>query len=133
MQQRLQSGIFWAIVVSETSHVFCCVLPTLFSIISLISGLGMGALMPQAMSNVHELLHHWEVPMIGLSAAVLAMGWVLYYVSRKMDCHSTGCVHVPCEPKKEKAHTVLKIATGLFLFNVLIYTLFHSGLFFHVA
>ena len=38
--QKIQKAMFWTIVVSESTHVFCCVLPTLVSVISLVMGVG---------------------------------------------------------------------------------------------
>jgi hypothetical protein len=123
--QRAHKSIFWAIILSETSHIFCCVLPTLFSVIGLFAGLGFVVTLPPGLEALHEALHAYELPMMAFSAAVMVLGWILYGISRRMDCHDTGCVHGACAPKKNTAHTVLKIATVLFVFNVMIYFGFH--------
>lgn len=123
--ERLQNTINWTIIFSETSHIFCCVLPTLFSVMSLLAGVGLVSAMPPAFVTIHEALHAWEIPLIALSAAVILLGWALYAISRRMDCRGTGCVHEPCEPRKKQAHVVLLIATVLFVFNVGVFTLFH--------
>lgn len=131
--QRIQKVMFWALLASETSHIFCCVLPTLFSVISLLAGLGLVAAMPGWLSFVHDVLHEWEVPLIVLSGSVVALGWGLNFYGRKVDCHDTGCHHGSCEPRKHTASTILKVATILFLVNVSVYTLFHrSGSLFSV-
>lgn len=124
--QRVQKSILWAVIVSETSHVFCCVLPTVFSLIGLASGLGFIVTMPPWLEAVHERLHAYELPMIGVSAAVMALGWVLYGISRRMDCHDTGCAHGPCAPSKKGVHLVLIGATALFAFNLFVYFTFHA-------
>lgn len=123
--KRLHSFINWACVASEISHVFCCGLPMLFSIISLISGVGLITTMPVPLSFLHERLHPYEVPMIVTSAVILLIGWGLHYVAYRIDCHSTGCVHDACEPKKKRSTKVLMIATGLFILNVSGYLLLH--------
>lgn len=123
--QRLQKSIMAAVIASEVSHVFCCVLPVLFSVLSLLAGLGMVSAMPQIFVDLHQMIHAYEVPMITLSAVVLGFGWLLYYVSRKLDCHDTGCGHGPCEPRKQNAHVILKIATVLFVINLSIYVGLH--------
>lgn len=123
--QRLQKSILAAVVLSEISHVFCCVLPILFSVFSLLAGLGVVGVMPQIFTSIHEAMHAYEVPMIIASGFVLFVGWGLYFVSQKLDCHDTGCGHGPCEPRKKNAHIILKIATILFMINVSVYTVFH--------
>lgn len=126
--ERVQKYLFWAIALTETSHVFCCVLPTVFSVTSLLAGLGVVTTMPPVLESVHHLMHDYEIPMITLSGTVVALGWILYLFSRRIDCHDTGCVHGPCEPGKNRAHTILKIATVLFVVNTAVYLLFHRGM-----
>ncbi len=126
--ERVQRFLYWAIIASEASHVFCCVLPTLFSVFSLMAGLGLVAAMPAGMVSLHDALHAWEIPLISLSGAVVLLGWGVYAYSRKIDCHDTGCVHGSCEPQKKSAHIILKIATVLFVVNVFVYTVFHRGM-----
>ncbi len=127
MNDKLHKSLMWAVIASETSHVFCCVLPTMFSLFSLLAGLGMVAALPPFMVRFHEFIHHWEVPMIVISAIILALGWAITLYSEKMDCHSTGCAHGACAPRKSKAHMVLKVATILFVFNVFIYVTVHRS------
>jgi hypothetical protein len=119
----------WTVVLSETSHVFCCVFPTIFSLIGLLAGAGMIA-MPASMVTMHNLIHAWELPMIITSAAILVLGWAATLYSEKLDCHSTGCAHGACAPQKSKAHLVLKIGTVLFIFNVFIYATIHKSTWF---
>lgn len=125
--ERIQKSLFWALVLSETSHVFCCVLPTVFTALSFLAGLGMAS-MPAFMVEFHEAIHAWEIPIIAFSGAVLALGWALHAYSLKIDCHDTGCCHPPCTPVKRRSGTIMKIATVLFVANVLIYGIVHRGL-----
>lgn len=125
MRERVQKTLTWALIVSEASHVFCCVLPTVFSILSLFVGMGMIASMPGVMVQVHDFIHHWELPIIAVSGLILLMGWGLTIYSRKMDCHDHGCCHGACAPKKSKAHLILIVATVLFAFNLTVYVLAH--------
>lgn len=129
MEMKRIQGIFnWVLVLSEASHIFCCVLPTLFSITAVLVGLGFASAMPIWMTDLHEVMHQWEVPMISMSGIILVIGWILYLVSEKIDCHDTGCKHGPCATKKSNASWVLKIATILFLANISVYLVFHRGL-----
>lgn len=125
---RVQKSLAVAIIASEASHVFCCVLPTLFSIISLAAGVGLIAAMPPGFDALHEIMHKWELPIIAISGLVVLAGWGVHYLAVKVDCHDTGCVHGPCGPKKHKAGTILKLATALFLANITVYLFFHHGM-----
>lgn len=125
--ERIQKTIFWAVVASEFSHIFCCVLPTVVSLLSLLAGLGLLSVMPSSLVAIHDLIHDYEIPMIITSAIVLAFGWTLHMISIRIDCHNTGCVHEPCTPKKKRSSKLLLIATLLFVTNVSIYTLVHRN------
>ena len=124
--QRFQSFIYWVCVTSEISHFFCCGLPVLFSILSLLSGLGLVAAMPAGVYAIHEAMHGFEVPMIITSGFIIVLGWALHYIAYRLDCRSTGCAHGPCAPKKKRSGKVLFIATALFAFNVIGYFTLHG-------
>ena len=121
MKERLQKSLNYAVIASEGMHIFCCVFPTLFSLLGLLAGLGLVTALPPAMIGFHDFMHHWEVPMIVTSGIIQALGWAVVVYSQKVDCHSTGCAHGACAPRKNTAHKVLKIATVLFIVNVVIY------------
>lgn len=125
--KKVQGAFNWVLLLSETSHIFCCVLPSTFSIISVMVGMGLIGVVPVWMESFHDVMHQWEVPLMMLSGAIVVMGWILHNVSQRMDCHDTGCVHGPCEPKKKNSVAILKIATILFIVNVMIYMVFHRG------
>jgi len=123
--QKYQRTLVGAIVLSETSHIFCCVLPTIFSILSLLGGFGLMVTVPGWMQNIHEVIHRWEMPMILFSMAIVGAGWGLHYCAKKMDCHDTGCCHGACAPKKDVSGRILGFATVLLVFNLLVYFVFH--------
>lgn len=116
------------VILSEISHVFCCVLPTIFSVMGMLVGLGVAGGMPLWLSGLHEIIHGWEIPVIAMSCVVLAFGWIVHNISERMDCHDTGCHHPPCEPKKKNSAVILKIATLLFILNISVFLIFHKGL-----
>lgn len=126
--ERLNKSLFWTIILSEATHIFCCVLPTLFSLLSLLVGAGLIASLPPGWTSFHTLLHDYEVPLIVFSGAVIALGWAADWYAGRIDCHDTGCGHPPCKPVKRRAHIVLKIASALFIVNLIIYFVFHRGL-----
>ena len=131
--ERYRKTLLAAILISETSHIFCCVLPTVFSIVSVLSGIGIISTLPTGWRHVHDMLHHYEVPMIIFSAIVLALGWGMHWYTEHMGPHEQHkhCCDGHCGPKgakKNNIHTILKIATILFFVNVTIYLVFHRGL-----
>lgn len=125
-REKLQKKLSWAIILSETGHVFCCVLPSVFSIVSVLVSAGVLSVMPASLTRWHDAVHDWEIPIILASAVLLAAGWGLHALSRRLDCHDTGCHHPPCSPQKKKTSKLLLIATGLFTVNVMIYLTVHA-------
>ncbi len=130
MKQAIQKSLNWAVILSETSHVFCCVFPTIFSLIGILAGVGMFTVMPASLISAHNFIHELEVPMIISSGVILALGWAVTWYSGRIDCHSTGCAHGTCAPRKSRAHLVLKIATVLFVVNVVVYATIHRSTWF---
>lgn len=125
--QRLQNFVYWFSITSEISHFFCCGLPIVFSVLSLLTSAGLTTAMPLGLDLMHEAMHVYEVPMILASALILAMGWGLHYIAYRIDCRKTGCEHEPCAPKKKRSGKVLIVATLLFALNLTAYLLLHGG------
>lgn len=123
--KRLQGLFSWVVVFSELSHIFCCVLPSVFSIMTVLVGIGVLGAVPVWMDGMHEAMHDWEIPIIVGSGTVLMFGWIVHFISKRIDCHESGCGHGPCAPKKQKMSIILKIATFLFVMNVIIYATVH--------
>ncbi|MDB5492011.1 MAG: putative rane protein [Micavibrio sp.] len=128
--QRIQKALFWSIVASESTHVFCCVLPTLVSVISLVAGMSALSFLPGFVLTIHETLHAYEVPTIFFSGLMLAIGWALQGYSKRLDCgtaEDSCCSHEPCAPRKDHTFKIMIGATALFAFNVGVYFVFHYG------
>lgn len=124
--ERLQGIINIVAVTSEISHFFCCGIPILFSIFSLIMSLGLSASMPMGLDHLHHIMHDYERPMMMVSAVIILLAWALHYVAYRIDCHSTGCGHGACSPKKKRSATILIVATVLFAINVSAYFAIHA-------
>ncbi len=125
---KIQKWMSSAIILSEASHVFCCVLPTVFSVVSMLAGLGMIGAMPYWLQSVHDVMHKWELPMIGLAGTVIVLGWALHWISLKLDSHHEHCHHGGCTPKRKSgANLILKAATLLFVVNLGVYFGFHRN------
>ena len=119
---RINTHLGWAVILSQLTHVFCCGLPVLFSILSLLSGFGLIGMMPASMESVHEALHTWETPILIGSGVILVLGWALHAYARRLDCTKTSsCSHAPCAPKKRKSSYILMGATALFIVNLLVF------------
>ncbi len=113
-------------VASEITHLFCCGLPMIFSLLSLLTSLGLMASMPASLDYLHEAMHNYEIPVIIFSGILILFGWVLHSIAQKMDCRKEGsCSHEPCAPKKKRSSKILLIATCLFIFNLTAYFVFH--------
>jgi len=122
---RLTTIMSWAIILSECSHVFCCVLPTLFSVLSILAGIGLISIVPTFIMTFHSAIHAYEIPIIATSGIITALAWVVYLNAGKVDCHDTGCVHEPCDSRKSRAGTILKVGTVMFLVNLTLFTFLH--------
>ena len=96
-----------------------------FSVLSLVTGLGLISTMPAELEFLHHIVHDYEIPMILTSGLIVLVGWMLHYIAYRMDCRATGCAHEPCGPKKKRSGKVLVIATGLFIINVGVYFFLH--------
>lgn len=120
--EKIQRGIYWSVLASELTHVFCCGLPVVVSTLSLMASLGLISVLPTGIMALHDIMHAYEMPLIIASAAVLALGWALHHISERLNCvKDSDCHHEPCAPKKKKASKVLWFATVLFAVNVSVY------------
>ena len=125
---KLNRNIIATVIASESIHIFCCVLPTVFSVVSLLTGAGILATMPSFMDQAHNMIHAYELPMIIMSGVILLCGWGLYAYSVRINCRTEGsCAHAPCKPKKNKAKIIMIAATVLFVFNVAVYFTLHRN------
>lgn len=133
MSEKIQKNIMTAVIASETIHIFCCVLPTVFSVISLLSGMGLIVTMPGFIDAAHHMIHDYEIPLMMISAAILLAGWGLYFYAQRLNCRTeAGCAHEPCAPKKNRVCYVLMGASILFMVNVIIYVSLHAPMDAHV-
>lgn len=123
---RYQGAISWLSITSEVSHFFCCGIPIIFSIVSLLANAGIVASMPLGLDHLHHIMHDYEIPLIAISALIILSGWSLHYVSNRMDCRKTGCAHPPCDKKKIRSTRILQLATLLFAVNLASYFLLHT-------
>ena len=129
-RENMQKHFGWAVIASELSHVFCCVIPTLVTVLSVFANLGLFVMSPDGwLINIHNVMHHYEIPIIIFSGGMVALGWVAHFFSRRVDCHDTGCGHPPCTPQKTNNSRVLTIATLLLALNIVIYFGVHRNIF----
>jgi hypothetical protein len=124
---KLHRHLSIAVLLSEFSHVFCCILPTLFTVLSFAANLGLITTMPGFLLDIHEHIHEYEVPIIIVTGVMLALGWLAHVYSRKVDCHDDGCCHPPCTPQKSMNAKILIIASVLFALNISVYAFVHRN------
>ncbi len=125
--RKAQNMFSWVVIASEVSHVFCCILPGIFSVVTILVRVGLVGAMPIWMDSFHDVMHDFEIPLMTLSGVVVLLGWGLHYVAKKINCHDTGCSHGGCSSKKRKSLRILKIATVLFVVNITIYIGLHKS------
>lgn len=124
--EKINKTIYASIIASQVMHLFCCVLPTLLGVMSVVTGVGMVAALPGFLENAHHLMHDYELPMLVTSGLALLFGWLLYAYSLKFNCvKDGGCCHDPCEPKKDKTRLFMGVATALFVVNMGVYLIAH--------
>lgn len=128
-QDTMHRNIGIAIILAESTHVFCCVLPTLVTILSVMASAGTIIPIPFFLLDIHEFLHAYEMPVIAFSGAVLALGWGLYLTSLITSCEKPHCEphETVCAGKKDRTRLVLAVATVLFMVNVTVYFTLHRG------
>ena len=129
LQKTLHRNIGIALILSETTHVFCCVLPTVVTVLSLLASAGAAVPIPLFLLDVHEFLHAYEVPVIIGSGALLGLSWGLYGAARRTNCEKPHCEthEMACPRQKDRTRRVLMIATILFAANVTVYLTLHRG------
>lgn len=125
--QRFQSITNWAAAFTQLGHIFCCGLPALFSVLSLLSGLGIMMTIPKGLETIHHTMHDYEMPLIMTAGIITVLGWVLHLISIKLDCRTTGCAHGPCGSKKNRSSKVLIFSTILFAINLVILFTVHGA------
>ena len=125
--EKLQRNIALAIIMAESTHIFCCVIPTIVTLISLLSSVGVISQVPVLLLDFHEVLHAYEIPIILFSGAMLGLGWALYTISRRVECQKDHCEphETVCAPQKNNSYTVLLIATAIFTINIVVYSVVH--------
>ena len=124
--QSLNRFITVTSVASEVTHMFCCGIPMIFSVLSFLTSAGLMASMPSSLEHIHHVMHDYEIPMIAISALLITTGWVFHYISKAIDCRKDGdCSHAPCSTKKKRSSKILMLATFLFILNVTGYFLLH--------
>ena len=118
---RVQGVAFWIALATLFGHAFCCGLPLLFGLLSLLTGFGFFSAMFPGFEAVHGALHNFEMPLMVLSASLLVFGWAVHLHAEKVDCHDTGCHHPPCTPRKAGTAKILIVASVIFAVNLILF------------
>lgn len=124
-RDKVHHVVSWVALLSAFSHVFCCGLPTLVGILSLLTSFGTFSTLLPGFNALHNLLSQYEMALIVFSVAVLMVGWGVQLHADHVDCHDSGCCHPPCDPKKISARRLLWLATVVFILNTGLAVAFH--------
>jgi len=103
-------------LVSLISHFFCCFLPGMISLFTLITLTGT-AVVTMEDFGIPEAVHE---KMIYISALVLLISGIANYTSWKMDC-SKVCAHGDCAPKKSQYFRFYGYSVAFFILNAIIH------------
>jgi hypothetical protein len=110
------------ILLSVLPHIFCCGLPTAFTLTSLFAGFGVMVIRADQMEALHHVLHVWEMPLLAFSLVMTAIGWAMHLSANKAACSQPCCGDHGCsstvatEPVKRSC-TILIITTALVAIN----------------
>lgn len=123
--QRVKHISAWIVLLTSSSHVFCCVLPTIVGLVNVLANVGMFSIWVPQLEAWHAMMHGHEMNILIFSGVMLGIAAIVDMISIQIDCHSTGCTHGSCEPSKDRAAIILLIATVLFAFNTASYFFAH--------
>ena len=115
-------------LLSELSHVFCCILPAVVTLGTLLLSAGMIHSMPGFMIVLHDFIHGYELHILAGSFIVLLAGWWIAAMTERKDCHAKGCNETHHGRGKARSIKILKVATLLFAINASVYFGLHRGL-----
>ncbi len=120
--ERIQKTSNAIVLLSAFSHFFCCVLPTISSIV------GLGASFGMVSTNLtfFKWFHEHEEQILVFSAIALTVSAIAQIISWRIDCHNSGCEHGKCTPKKKVSNKIFTIAVVLFLINLTIHLMQHT-------
>ena len=119
MQKRIATYLTYA---SAFSHLFCCFLPGVLSILTLIASSGAAAVTLEDFG----IPEAWHDDIIKFSATVLIISGIMNFISWRIDCREDGnCTHEPCETKKNTYLKLYLFSVVFFFINVSIHYGFH--------
>lgn len=126
--QNMRRTFYWTILASELSHIFCCVLPVLLSLISIFSLYGAMNAVPGFIWSAHDFMHHWEPVILVVSALLLLSGWGLWAQQKQVSHPTHSCQTSNCDEAKSlrKMRLMLLVTSGLFAVNFSVYALIHA-------
>jgi len=125
--KKLRQSIAWGLVAGQSIHFFCCALPLLLSVLSVLVGVGMVVSLPGFIEKLHHMIHDYEGGIILVSGGILVLGWGLYTYAQRLDCRMDGdCAHQSCAPTKDRTRLFMVMATILFVVNIAVYLIFHD-------
>lgn len=106
----------YVIICSALMHIFCCGIPLLLSVTSLVNIVGISSL------SIFEV--DWfeaiESYIVLFSGVLLITTIAINQFSKKINCIESGaCEHKPCDEKKHHSSYVLNIAIILYALNLL--------------
>lgn len=124
MSRRLMHIANGSTLAALFAHAFCCGLPALSAIASLVAGVGAAG-----SSVFHDFAHaieQWHVHLFVFSTLMLGVAVFASVVAERRDCVTEGhCCHPPCTPAKKRSWRILGISVALYVVNCILFFLEH--------
>ncbi len=110
----------YLLVLTCSTHLFCCGIPFVLSITSLTSSLGFTSLF----FNDLEWFEKFETYSLIFTLIILSLFALAELNSRKLNCaKDANCDHPPCDNKKRLVRLNLILSAIIFSFNALVFFL----------
>lgn len=117
MHSTIQKITSTFLMLTAFGHFFCCVLPLVATFTSLAATAGLVAIN----SPMIQWFESHEVQIFIIAGLMILVSGIIQFVSEKIDCHDTGCVHEPCAPKKNWSHKLFVASTILYSVNLVVF------------
>lgn len=115
----LRRMAFSFIALSSLMHIFCCGIPLLLSLTSVVTLFGLSST---------KLLHlSWFVgaaqeELLIISGIALVISFIALHAHDRTHANSEKpCASIACNEKKSISHWTIKVASGLYGMNILLY------------
>lgn len=110
------------IAVTALGHVFCCGLPLMLSILGIFSAATSYSL--ETITGI-TAVDEYEDFALYFATGIIVFSGLLQWVSARLDCHNTGCVHGSCSPAKRRSRRLFILSIALYAMSMFMHFMAH--------